>query len=251
MEEGDNNRREAAYSRKQPEPSNDPDDPLNWPLSAKITTYGTICLFSFIANVNGSNFTVAVKQLANHFHTDLTHSTFLVGFNVLTFGLGNILWVPTMRVLGKRPVYLLALALFVAANAWSMQARSWNSLLGGRIVAGFAAAAADATVPSVVADMFFLEHRGHCMMYFHIALATGIFLGPLINAWIIQMQDWRWSCGFLAIAGGVVSVLAVFFIRESQYQHRGCHYYEGEILKKRSYVGCLSLTVGFNSTNLV
>ncbi|KAI7368831.1 putative polyamine transporter [Hortaea werneckii] len=251
MEEGKNHHREGAHSKKQPEPSNDPNDPLNWPLSAKTTTYGTICLFFFIANGNGSSFTVAVKQLANHFHTDLTHSTFLVGFNVLTFGLGNILWVPMMGVLGKRPVYLLALALFVAANAWSMQARSWNSLLGGRIVAGFATAAADATVPSAVADMFFLEHRGHCMMYFHIALATGIFLGPLINACIVQMQDWRWSCGFLAIAGGVVFVLTVFFIRESQYQHRGCHYYEGEIPKKRSYVGCLSLTVGFNSTNPV
>ncbi|KAI6838699.1 hypothetical protein KC340_g3892 [Hortaea werneckii] len=245
MEEGDNNRREAAYSRKQPRPSNDTNDPLNWPRSAKITTYGTICLFSFIANINGSNFTVAVKQPANHFYTNLTHSTFLVGFNVLTFGLGNILWVPMMRVLGKRPVYLLDLALFVAANAWSMQARSWDSLLGGRIVAGFAAAAADATVPSVVADMFFLEHRGHCTMYFHVALATGIFLGPLINAWIVQMQDWRWSCGFLAIAGSVVSVLAVFSIRESQYQDRGCQYHEGEIPKKRSWtlglVGAFSI----------
>ncbi|KAI7198418.1 MFS general substrate transporter [Hortaea werneckii] len=150
MEEGKIHRREAASSRKQPEPSNDPNDPLNWPLSAKITTYGTICLFSFIANVNGSNFTVAVKQLANHFHTDLTHSTFLLGFNVLTFGL-------------------------------------------------------------------------------------------------VQLQDWRWSCGFLSIAGGVVFVLAVFFMRESQYQHRGYQYHEGEVPKKRSYVGWLSLTVGFDS----
>ena len=89
------------------------------------------------------------------------------------------------------------------------------------------------------------------MMYFHIALASGIFLGPLLNAWIVQMQDWRWSCGFLAIAGSVVSVLAVFSIRESQYQDRGCQYHEGEIPKKRSYVGWLSLTVGFNSTNPV
>ncbi|RMY73710.1 hypothetical protein D0864_10168 [Hortaea werneckii] len=250
-EKGGNYRGEATQGNKQPQPSNDPNDPLNWPLSAKITTYGTICLFSFIANVNGSNFTVAVKQLANHFHTDITHSTFLVGFNVLTFGLGNILWVPLMRVLGKRPVYLLALALFVAANAWSTQAQTWDSLLGGRMVAGFAAAAADATVPSAVADMFFLEHRGHCMMYFHIALASGIFLGPLLNAWIVQLQDWRWSCGFLAIAGGVVSVIAVLFIRETQYYHRGYQYPEGEIPKKRSYLGWLSLTVGFNSTKPV
>lgn len=69
------------------------------------------------------------------------------------FGLGNILWVPLMRVLGKRPVYLIALVVFVAANAWSTVATSWGSLLGSRMVAGFGAAAADATVPSAVADI--------------------------------------------------------------------------------------------------
>ena len=86
-----------------------------------------------------------------------------------------------MRVLGKRPVYLLALAVYVAANAWSTRAKSWGSLLGGRMVAGFASAAADATVPSVVADMFFVDQRGHCMMFFHFALASGVFLGPMVS----------------------------------------------------------------------
>lgn len=80
------------------------------------------------------------------------------------FGLGNILWVPLMRVVGKRPVYLTALAGFVAANAWSTVATSWGSLLGGRMLAGFCGSAADAPVPSAVADMFFVDERGHCMM---------------------------------------------------------------------------------------
>ena len=239
-------KRQANRGITDPIPSNDPNDPLNWPLQAKITTYATICLFSFIANVNGSNFTVAVIPLSQHFHTDLTHSTFLVGFNVLIFGLGNVLWVPMMCVLGKRPVYLLALAVFVAANAWSTQAQTWGSLLGGRMVSGFAASAADATVPSAVADLFFLDQRGHCMTFFHFALATGVFLGPLINAWIVQLHGWRWSCGFLAIAGGAIFILALFSIRETQYHHERRQYAEGEIPTSRSYVGWLSLTVGYN-----
>lgn len=162
------------------------------------------------------------------------------------FGLGNILWVPLMRVVGKRPVYLIALAVFVAANAWSTKATSYGSLLGGRMIAGFAASAADAPVPSAVADMFFLDQRGHCMMFFHFALASGIFLGPLINAWIVQLHGWRWSCGCIAIAGGVIFVLAVFFIRETQYTGERRQWSEAEIPAKRSYLDWLSLTVGLN-----
>ncbi|KAK0791624.1 hypothetical protein LTR75_011717, partial [Friedmanniomyces endolithicus] len=122
------------------------------PRSAKITTYATICLFSFIANVNGSNFTVAIVPLSKHFDIGNNRATWLTGFNVLMFGLGNVIWVPLMRVLGKRPVYLIALIVFVAANAWSTRATTFGSLLGGRMIAGFGASAADATVPSAVAD---------------------------------------------------------------------------------------------------
>lgn len=57
-----------------PAPSNDPNDPLNWPTWAKVRTYATICLFSFIANVNGSNFTVAIVPLEKHFHISATRA---------------------------------------------------------------------------------------------------------------------------------------------------------------------------------
>jgi MFS family permease len=189
---------------------------------------------------------VAIVPLTKQFKTDATHATFLVGFNVLMFGLGNVLWVPLMRVIGKRPVYLIALAVFVAANAWSAKATSWGSLLGGRMVSGFGASAADATVPSAVAEMFFLDQRGHCMMFFHLALASGIFLGPLINAYLVQLHSWRWSCDFLAISGGAIFILAFFFIREPQYYAERRQHEAHSIPQARSYTSWLSLTRGFN-----
>ncbi|EMC91132.1 hypothetical protein BAUCODRAFT_39273 [Baudoinia panamericana UAMH 10762] len=236
-----------ALPPRYPIASNDPNDPLNWPLAAKITTYATVCLFSFIANVNGSNFTVAVLPLSKHFHTDTNHATFLIGFNVLMFGLGNVLWVPLMRVFGKRPVYLMALAVFIAANAWSTTAKTWGSLLGGRMLSGFGASAADATVPSLVADMFFLDQRGNCMMFFSFALSTGIFLGPTINAYTVQYHNWRWSCGYLACVGGLLFILTFFLIRETQYLKERRQWPEDEIPAKRTYVQWLSLSVGYNS----
>ncbi|KAK5719971.1 hypothetical protein LTR15_007244 [Elasticomyces elasticus] len=234
-------------SARYPIPSNDPNDPLNWSTTAKITTYATICLFSFIANVNGSNFTVAIQALTRQFHIDANRATWLTGFNVLMFGLGNVIWVPLMRVAGKRPVYLLALVVFVAANAWSTRATSFGSLLGGRMVAGFGASAADATVPSVVADMFFLDQRGHCMMFFHFALSSGIFLGPLINAYVVELHSWRTSCEWIGIAGGAIFIMAIFFIRETQYNRERQQWPEDQVPAKRSYLGWLSLTIGYNN----
>ena len=153
-----------------------------------------------------------------------------------------------MRVTGKRPVYLLALILFIACNVWSYEARSYGSLLAARILSGFSASAADATVPALVADLFFVHERGHCMMVFHLALSCGFFLGPLISAYITQAGGWRWTCGFLAIAGGATFLTGFFTIRETNYLRR-----ESDIKlpassypAKKNLMGWLSITNGYN-----
>jgi MFS family permease len=82
-------------------------------------------------------------------------------------GLGNLFWMPTLRILGKRPVYLLSLLSLVLTNIWSYYASTYSNLLASRLVGGFLAAAADATVPAIVADLFFAHERGACMIIFH------------------------------------------------------------------------------------
>ncbi|KAI3032982.1 hypothetical protein CBS147353_1385 [Aspergillus niger] len=217
----------AAEEHGLPDLSNDkesitpaPNDPQNWSTAAKLTTYLTICFYTFLANVNSSNFTVATKAIIAEFHVSQTQAGELVCFNVFLFGVGNIFWVPLMRVIGKRPVYLISMLFLSMMNVWSSRATSYGELLASRILSGFAAAAADATVPAVVSDMVAPHERGHYLMIFHLALTGGLFLGPLINAYLVQDENWRWMCYFLAIAVGAVFVVAIFTVRETTYLAR-------------------------------
>ncbi|KAJ5935061.1 hypothetical protein N7466_004608 [Penicillium verhagenii] len=219
----------------------DVNNPQNWPLSAKLSTYLTICSFTFLANVNSSNFTVATQAIIKEFHVSQTQAGQLVCFNVFLFGVGNIFWVPLMRVIGKRPVYLVAMLLLCMMNVWSSQCTSYNELLASRILSGFAAAAADATVPAVVADMVAAKDRGHYMMFFHLAMTAGLFVGPLINAYLVQQQNWRWMCYFLSIAVAVILMIATFTIRETTYLKKPT-----ESRVKRSQWQWMSLTLGYN-----
>jgi MFS family permease len=118
--------------------------------------------------------------------------------------------------------------------------------LGARMLSGVGAACADATVPSLVAEMFFFDQRGHCMMFFHVALTSGLFLGPLINAYIVGLHGWRWSCGFIAIFSGVLLVCTFLLVRETQYTRPRLQHPDSEKPTKRSYVGWLSPTIGYN-----
>ncbi|KAL3489207.1 major facilitator superfamily domain-containing protein [Aspergillus germanicus] len=218
----------------------DPNDPQNWSTPARLATYLTICFYTFLANVNSSNFTVATKAIIQEFGVSQTQAGELVCFNVFLFGLGNIFWVPLMRVVGKRPVYLISMLALCMMNVWSSYASSYGELLASRILSGLVAAAADATVPAVVSDMVAPQDRGHYLMVFHLALTSGLFIGPLINAYLVQEEGWRWMCYFLAVAVGVNFVAAVFTIRETTYLKGRPR------VAKRSAKQWMSLTLGYN-----
>jgi len=101
-------------------------------------------------------------------------------------------WVPLMRVIGKRPVFLVSLPILVATNLWASKTHNFNSLLASQIVSGFAGSAAEGSVLATAADIFFVHERGTMLMIFHMAISFGAMLGPLMNSYVVQV-----SAGFL------------------------------------------------------
>lgn len=169
-----------------------------------------------MANLNASSLTIATIPIMKEFHVSKTRAGYTTCLNVLLFGFGNLLWVPLSRVIGMRPMYLAAILLLVVSNIWSVEAKSFNSLLVSRIVSGLAASAGDAPVPAVVASMFLPSHRGRYLVVFQLSLTAGIFFSPLICGLCVQYRTWRWTCGFITIANAIVFLLALCNIRETR-----------------------------------
>ncbi|KAI9648039.1 hypothetical protein NHQ30_002667 [Ciborinia camelliae] len=243
---------EGKVSRKgiplRPQPTNDPNDPLNWSFFEKYTTYITICFMGFLVVLGSSSFIIAIVPVAKELHTTTVRAGYLTSIHVLAMGIGNIIWVPLSRRIGKRPVYLSSLLLLVGTKIWGYFARSYVNLLASRIVDGLVSGAAEATIPSVVADLFYFHERGHCMMLFHIAISAGIFLGPLINGYIVEYAGWRWMMGFLAILAATTFVIGIFTIHETAYPREKAilSLPENEYPPKRSRLSDLSLSIGYN-----
>lgn len=162
-------------------------------------------------------------------------------------GVSNLFWVPLMRVIGKRPVYLMAMLLLMATNVWSFKSTSFNSLLAARILSGFAAGVGDAPTPAAAADLFFVHERGFVMMLFQIALSCGFFIGPLINAYLVQdTGSWQWTCGWIAIASGANFLVAIFTLHETAHHSRDINAPAESFSPKRSFLSGMSLTRGHN-----
>ncbi|KAF2115638.1 major facilitator superfamily domain-containing protein [Lophiotrema nucula] len=232
-----------------PQPTNDPNEPLNWNQFEKYTTYVVCCFFTFLAFMNSSAFTVAIKPIIMEFKKTSTQASYLTSLQVLGMGFGALFLMPMTRIIGKRPVYLISLLCLCITNVWSYFSHSYGSLLASRIVGGLMTAAADALVPSLVADLFYFHERGHALMIFHFAISAGAFGGPFINAYITQYAGWRWICGVMAILAGATFVMGLVLIRETVYIVDGARDLEkpeDEYAPKRGWAAGLSLRRGFN-----
>lgn len=224
--------------------------------------------------MNSSAFTVAVVPIIKQFHKTSTEASYLctlssssplfcskIGFatdyrpaslQVLFMGFGALVWMPLIRIIGKRPGYLVSMLFLCIVNIWAYFSTTYGSLLASRIVGGFLTAASDAPVPSVVADLFFFHERGHAMMFFNFAISTGAFLGPLFNAYITQYLGWKWMCGVMAIVSGATFFVALVLLKETAYvtgsQSRDFRKSAAEYPPKRSYAASLGFTVGYDKS---
>ncbi|KAH8819297.1 major facilitator superfamily domain-containing protein [Xylogone sp. PMI_703] len=200
-----------------PQPSNDPNDPLRWPAWKKNMAFAAVCFFSFINNFNIDGPSAGFVEIAMVFNVSLTKTSGLLSWIVLTLGLANIFWVPTSAYIGKRPTFLIAMAIEVAATAWSAKATSFNSLLASSVVAAFGGGASEALSAAVINDLFFLHERGTRMGYYIVSIAWGSAVGPLVGGYIIQRLGWQWQKWVSLIGLSVNLVWFIFFFPETRF----------------------------------
>lgn len=116
----------------------------------------------------------------------LTLSLFLLIYAVAQVVLG-----PLSDRVGRRPVLLVATALFAGASAWAALAESIESLIAARAVQALGGCAAMVVPRAVVRD----THAGPCalraMSLVTMALAVTPALAPLFGGWLVTLFGWR------------------------------------------------------------
>lgn len=99
-----------------------------------------------------------------HFAAAIQKSSYFITVCALMMGVSNVVWVPLMVKVGRRPVYIFAYAFYCGTAAWCACAKSYSSMLAARALLGCAAGAAEVLGPLTIADIFFVHERGTMMV---------------------------------------------------------------------------------------
>lgn len=207
-----------------PQPSNDPNDPLNWPLWRRDLILLTLSLLSIIASTLSPLLAADTLSLSLYFTRTFTDVALLTGYHLLGVGIAGLLFVPSARVWGKRHLYLLGTVILVFSSAWGGASnKNYKSLLGARIFQGIGLAPFEALVNASVGDLYHVHQRGKRMALSNLALFGGAFFTPVLVGKIAHSMEWQWTFYFVAIFSGVLLPVVIFFVPETAFR-RDAHF---------------------------
>lgn len=95
-------------------------------------------------------------------------------------------------LVGRRPVLLAGIGLFVLGSllcgiAWSMPA-----LIAARAVQGLGAGAVQPMVMTIVGDLYSVQERSQVQGYIAAVWGASSVLGPLVGGLVLEYASWRW-----------------------------------------------------------
>ncbi|KAI1851659.1 hypothetical protein JX265_010742 [Neoarthrinium moseri] len=208
-EDGDREASVAPVSRR-----HDPDEGVGiflWLLvlsagiSGLLFGYDTGVISATLVSIGTS---LSGRELTSFDKSIITSSTSL--FALIASPLSSIL----ADALGRKPVILLADALFIVGAVVQGGSYTVSSMVLGRSIVGAGVGAASFVTPMYIAELAPAAHRGRLVTMNNLAITLGQVVAYVIGWMFSELVDpatgWRWMVGLGALPAAVQCVLIVF-----------------------------------------
>lgn len=198
-----------------PQPSDSPNDPLNWSYSRKAWHFAVLSFITALTAAT-SNDAGAAQDSLNQFY-GISYDAMNTGAGVLFLFIGwsCIFFAPASSLYGRRITYIICLLAGCLGSVWFALSKRTADTIWSQAFVGMSEACAEAQVQQSLSDIFFLHQLGSVLTVYILATSVGTFLGPLIAHLIAQSQTFRWVGWWGAIICGGALILVIFGCEES------------------------------------
>lgn len=162
----------------------DPEHPHNW--SRLYRWYITLVASMVVVSIayGSSIVTGGLGLIEEQYNVSLEVAILTCSIMVCGFAVGPLLWSPLSEVIGRRPVYIISLGLYVIFNIPCALSPNIGGLLVCRFLCGVFSSSGLSLAGGTIADIWSIEERGMAIAYFAAAPYCGPVVGPIVTGWI-------------------------------------------------------------------
>jgi len=118
-------------------------------------------------------------------------SSWIFSIYVLANLVGISLFARLSDVFGRRPLYIIALAIFGIGSIVVSYADSYNIVIVGRAIQGFGASGIFPVASALVGDLYPPERRGRILGLIGAVFGLAFLIGPFLAGMILKYYDWQ------------------------------------------------------------
>ncbi|MCG6892395.1 MAG: Bcr/CflA family efflux MFS transporter, partial [Desulfobacteraceae bacterium] len=108
------------------------------------------------------------------------------------FSVSLLVYGPVSDGLGRRPVLLAGIGIYVAGSVCCGLAGGVLQLIAFRIGQAVGAASASALSMAIAKDLFQARERQQLLAHLGVVVALAPMLAPVVGGWLLEWLDWRW-----------------------------------------------------------
>lgn len=193
------------------ESEDDPINPYNWAFSRRIVCTLTISLIGGVVGFASAIDSAIIPQAAAEFGIGETVEALATGLFMIGFGAGALVAGPFSETLGRNPVYIATMALYMLFLVGAGASPNIGSQLVCRFFAGIFGATPLVCAGGSLSDIWTPQERVFAFPLFACSSFLGPLLAPLVGDWIGQSSSlsWRWTEWVTLLASGVILGIVV------------------------------------------
>ncbi|KAJ7151504.1 major facilitator superfamily domain-containing protein [Mycena filopes] len=196
---------------------NDPEHPRNWSSPKRAFVAFSISLLTFSVYIGSAIYTSSIPGLMVQFNVPLVTATLGLTLYVLAYGIGPMFLTPLQELplLGRNPVYMITLFLWVILQIPIVTAKNMNTVLAMRFLTGLFGSPALATGGASMSDIYRPSHHPYALGVWSLGAVQGPILGPVIGGFAAQAKSWKWPILELIWLGAFSLVFLCLFLPET------------------------------------
>ncbi|KAK7417639.1 hypothetical protein QQX98_004460 [Neonectria punicea] len=218
-----------------PQPSQHPDDPLNWTPLWKLSTILSVSTMTFTQGFAPLSLASMFPYLIADYQSTLDDVIQFTGITILILGFSNFIWLATLVIVlsvphmlifyrapistsfGRRPVYIASQLTCLASHILRARATSYGAFMGACVINGIGAGPSEILQPAVISDIYFLHDRGSWNTLYWVVYMGSLMIAPIIAGPMADHVGWQ-NFWWLNVAMTSVSIiLGIFCFPETKW----------------------------------
>ena len=159
----------------------------------------------------------SMPGMARALGVDFTTIQLTLSLYLGAMAVGQLVIGPLSDRLGRRPVLLTGLLVFVVGSVICLSAQSIGVLIFGRIVQAIGGCAGITLSRAIVRDLYGRNQVASMIAYVTMGMAVAPMIAPTIGGVLETFFGWRASFAFLIGFGGLALVFAYWRLRETNH----------------------------------